>query len=458
MTNPVSQTVSERLVGFAREQAAMGLSDEILHETKRLVINQLKASVGATGHPAIRLLHDWALADGPNERGTHIHWFGTRTTPAQAAIVNGALYEVLDFHDTYIPCFMHAVSAVLPAAFAIAEARKASGREFLTALALGIECELAVATIVMPSGYYRGGVPAGLTGGVGAAIACSLLGRLDAEPMRNAVGVAMCTAFGLYASVGSMTLSYITGATARSGLVAFELAERGFTAPATAFEGDRGMFQALCDEDRAKIEPILATLGENWRLFGQTYKVVPTETITHGPVECVLAVRARAGGRTLDRLVFKVNPLVQSIADERRERFGVPSSESEATFDLRFCAAAAWVKGRFTTAETAPASFTDPEILALRERIDLVVDADRATFEGCSLVATFTDGTSEAHNIDHFLGTPGARVPDAMLSDLFRQYAEGVLPARRALAILDAAWSLDTAPTLDPLISLLKTA
>ena len=172
----------------------------------------------------------------------------------------------------------------------------------------------------------------------------------------------------------------------------------------------------------------------------------------------VTMTHAAAAGRRVSRMTFKVNPLVQSIADERRERFGVPSSESEATFDLRFCAAAAWVKGRFTTAETAPASFTDPEILALRERIDLVVDADRATFEGCSLVATFTDGTSEAHNIDHFLGTPGARVPDAMLSDLFRQYAEGVLPARRALAILDAAWSLDTAPTLDPLISLLKTA
>jgi 2-methylcitrate dehydratase PrpD len=450
-------TVAERLAGFALSWAERGIPADVQHETKRLVINQLKASVAARDHPAIRLLHDWATAEIGGFGGAHIHWYGTETSPAQAALVNGALYEVLDFHDTYIPCFMHAVSAVLPAALAIAEVRGNSGREFLTALAIGIEAELAIATILMPSAYYRGAVPAGLTGGVGAAVACSLLGHLDPPQMTNAIGAAMCTAFGLYASVGSMTLPYITGATARSGLSAFELAERGFTAPATAFEGDRGMFQAHCDEDRAKIEAVLGSLGQEWRLLKQTYKVVPTETITHGPVECVLAVLPQAEGREVERLRFDVNPLVQSIADERRARFGSPKSESEATFDLRFCAAAAWVRGRFTTAETSPAAFADPAILELRDRIDLVADPDRVTFEGCSLVATFGDGSSIAHNVDNFLGTPGARVPDAMLGDLLVQYAQDVLPEGRARAILDAAWALDQAPGVAGLIGLLTS-
>ena len=290
----------------------------------------------------------------------------------------------------------------------------------------------------------------------GAAAACSVLAGLDHDRTVNALGIAMCSAFGLYASVGSMTLSYITGATARSGLSAFQLAERGFTGPATAFEGDRGMFQAHCDEDRAKIETVLATLGQDWRLFGQTYKVVPTETITHGPVECVLAVLPRAAGRTVERMTFKVNPLVQSIADERRDRFGVPNSESEATFDLRHCAAAAWSRGQFTTAETASACYTDPDVLALRDRIDLIADSARPTFEGCSLDIAFTDGSHESHNVDQFLGTPGARVPDAKLCDLLRQYATGVLPDGRADKITAAIWALDTAPDLSALIALLR--
>ncbi|MDO7843383.1 MmgE/PrpD family protein [Sphingomonas immobilis] len=450
-------TVAQRLAAFIVSQRNAGLPAEVIHEAKRLFLNQLKASVGATTHPAIGILADWATADTQGRGGAHILWSGVETTPQQAAIVNGALYEVLDFHDTFIPCFMHAVSGVLPAVAAVAEQRGASGADLLNALAIGLEVELAVATILMPSAYYRGAVPAGLTGGVGAAAACCALLRIDAERTTHALGAAMCTAFGLYASVGSMTLSYITGATARSGVAAFELAERGFTAPATAFEGDRGMFQAHCDEDRAKIETVLATLGREWRIFGQTYKVVPTETITHGPVECALAILPRAAGRIVDRMTFRVNPLVQSIADERRARFGAPSSESEACFDLRHCVAAAWLRGHFTTAETAPACYTDPAVLALRDRIDLIADDSRKTFEGCSLEVTFTDGSYEAHNVDFFLGTPGARVPDQMLVDLLAQYGRGVIPDGRAEEIAAAIWTLDEAPSLAPLFALLRT-
>ena len=450
-------TVSRRLAAFLRDGRAAGLPADVAHETKRLVLNQLKASVAAKDHPAIRILHDWATADTGGRGSATVHWYGTATTPQQAAVVNGALYEVLDFHDTYIPCFMHAVSAVMPSVLALAEARGSTGEEFLIALALGVEAELAVATILMPTAYYRGAVPAGLTGGVGSAAACSVLAGLDEDRTVNALGIAMCTAFGLYASVGSMTLPYISGATARSGLSAFELAERGFTAPETAFEGDRGMFQAHSDEDRAKVEGALATLGQSWRLFGQTYKVVPTETITHGPVECTLAVHARAAGRTIDRLAFKVSPIVQSIADERRDRFGVPKSESEATFDLRHCVAAAWLRGKFTTAETASGCYTAADVLALRDRVDLIADPGRPTFEGCLLEALFTDGSIETHNVDYFLGTPGNRVPDEKLAALFAQYAMGVLPAGRADAIINAVWALDKATDIRTLTGLLRT-
>lgn len=454
----MSATVAQRLARFIARQRASGLPADVLHEAKRLFLNQLKASVGATRHPAITVLQDWATADQHGKGGAHVLWSGIETTPQQAAMVNGALYEVLDFHDTYIPCFMHAVSGVLPAVAAVAQQRGRTGAQMLHALAVGLEVELAIATILMPTAYYRGAVPAGLTGGVGAAAACAALMELDEASTVNAIGIAMCTAFGLYASVGSMTLSYITGATSRSGVAAFELAERGFTAPATAFEGDRGMFQAHCDEDRAKIDTVLETLGQTWRIFGQTYKVVPTETITHGPVECTLALLPRANGRQIERMVFHVNPLVQSIADERRERFGAPSSESEACFDLRHCVAAAWLAGHFTTAETAPACFTDAAVLALRDRVDLIADPDRITFEGCALTIHYADGSSDSHNVDYFLGTPGARVPDQMLVDLLAQYGADILPEGRAQEIARAIWTLDSASSLDPLFALLRQA
>ena len=451
----MTMTVSERLVAFAQDWAERGVPDDVAHEAKRLLLNQLKASVGATEHEAIRILHDWAVPPG-TDGDAHVLWFGTRAQPAQAALVNGALFEVLDFHDTYIPCFMHATSAVLPAVLALAEARGHRGHDVVQALALGLEVELACATLLMPTAYYRGFVPAGLVGGVGAAAACSLLAGLDAERMRNAIGIAMCTAFGTYESVGSMTLSYITGATAQSGLAAAQLAERGFDAPATAFEGDKGMLESHSDEPREKFEQVLDALGKKWRIHGQSYKSIPTETITHAPVECALELRDRAQGREVERMRFGVQPIVVEICDERMERFGDPHSELTARFDLCFCAAAAWHRGRFTLDEMRQPAYTDPDILALRSRIELVPDDSWESFDGCSLDVQFTDGSSETTRVDAFLGSPTRRMTDDELSNLFRTASVDLLPSGASDALLEAVWGLDSAPDVSALMALAK--
>ena len=453
-------SVSERLVAFLQAWRLRGVPPEAAHEALRLLLNQWKASVGATRHPAVRTLHEWALDEVPGATAASAQtlWYGTRTTLANAAVVNGALFEVLDFNDTYIPTFMHATSGVLPALLALAEARRSSGRELLQALALGLEVELACATILMPTGYYRGFVPGGLCGGIGAAAACSVLAGLNSQKMQNALGLAMCTAFGTYESVGSMALPYIMGLTARAGLTAFQLAERGFDAPATAFEGEKGMLASYSNESAEKIEPVLQSLGTAWRIHGQSYKTIPTETITHAPIECALALRPAAGNRVVERMAFAVQPIVAKIADERRERFGNPSSELTARFDLRYCVAAAWHARRFTLEEMQEAAYTEPDTLALRSRIDLVADPTRPTFDGCSLEIAFTDGSRLSHNVDAFLGSPGNRLSDAQLEDVFRIAATGMLPPDHIEHLLTQIWRLPEAPSVEGLLNLSRFA
>jgi 2-methylcitrate dehydratase PrpD len=435
-------TVSEQLTAFLREHRGGRVPAAPLHEAKRLLLNQLKASVGAGDHPAIRILHDWVKPPSGDE-SAHVLWFGTETSPEQAAVVNGALFEVLDFHDTYIPCFMHAVSGVLPAALAVAEAEGASGARLLEGLTLGVEAELAVAEILMPTGYYRGFVPAGLVGGVGAAAACSVIADLDDVRTRNALGLAMLTAGGTYESVGSMALSYITGVTARGGLTAYELAARGLDAPVTAFEGEKGMLASYSDEPAEKIPGVLRTLGEEWRIHGQSYKTMLTETITHGPVECVLRLLDVAGERELDHMRFGVEPIVVNIADERRDRFGDPSSELEARFDLRHCVAAAWERRRFTREEMREPAYTDPRILAHRAQVILVPDEARETFDGCWLEMTFTDGSTESITIDAFTGSAANPLSDPQLTDLFITTATEFLGETRAREVATRVLALE---------------
>ncbi|HEY6455440.1 MAG TPA: MmgE/PrpD family protein [Steroidobacteraceae bacterium] len=448
-------SVTERLARFARDSWDRGIPDTVLHEANRLLINQLKASVGATEHPAIRILHDWAMA-GRTSGLAHVLWLGTTASPGQVALVNGALFEVLDFNDTYIPCYMHAVSGVLPAALALAETSGCCGREMLTALALGIEIELACATILMPTAYFRGFVPGGITGAIGGAAACALLGGIDDIAMRNALGLAMNTGLGTYQSAGFMTLSYIMGMAAHNGVAAYELAARGFDAPRAAFEGDKGMLSSYSDESADRIESAVSSLGKTWRIHGQSYKTVPTETITHAPLECLWRIRERARGRIIRRLRFGVAAIVVKIADERMDRFGVPHSELTAKFDLRYCAAAAWQRGRFTLAEMREPAYRDPLILDLRSRIDLVADSSFQTFDGAALTAEFADGSIESVRIADFRGSPGNPLTDEELSQSLRVSAADVLPSTGIDAILNEAWSLGGARNVHKLMSLLR--
>lgn len=449
----MSASVSERLVAFIREQVAQGVPAPVLHEAKRLLINQLKASVGAVDHPAVGILNRWATREPAPTASARVLWLGNRAAPELAAAVNGALFEVLDFNETYIPCFMHAVSGVLPSVLAQAEVGGSSGKAVIEALALGIEVELACATILMPTGYYRGFIPGGITGAIGGAAACGLLMGLDDVQMRNGLGLAMNSGMGFYQSAGSMALPYVMAMTARQGLTIARLAQLGMDAPAQAFEGDKGMLSSYSDEPEAKIDGVLSTLGSAWRIMGQSYKTVPTETITHGPIECVLALRKRSNGRVPAQMTFGVEAIVVKIADERAERFGVPSSDLEARFDLRHCTAAAWERGRFTLAEMNRDAFTDPAILDLRARSHLVADPEHKTFDGASLTIDYTDGSQDRIVIPNFRGTPGNPMSDAELSDVFRISAEGVLPADRIDQVLDAAWSLDRSPNIQSLIS-----
>jgi len=443
-------SVTARLVAFVRAQQAQGVPTAIRHEANRLLVNQLKASVGAATHPCVNILHEWAMQRGGGN--TTVLWRGTRLPAEHAAMVNAALFEVLDFNETYIPSFQHAVSGVLPAVLAAAEQGGQSGAAMLDSLALGIEVELACAAILMPTAYFRGFIPGGLTGAIGGAAACAILRGLDDAAMRNALGLAMNSGMGFYQSAGSSALPYVMAATARNGLVACDLAGLGLDAPELAFEGDKAMLSSYSDEPTSKIATVLDALGTPWRIMGQSYKTVPTETITHGPIECTLTLLARADGRVPARMRFGVTKIVVEIADERAQRWGVPTSELEARFDLRHCVAAAWIRGRFTLAEMLHAATSDPDIVALRERIDLVADPAQNNFEGATLAIDYADGSADSIAIPAFRGTPNNPMSDDELSLVFRQSAEGVLSSGQVRAVLDAAWALPAAENVNALM------
>lgn len=434
---PASATATGRLAGFLVGMRTERLPGDVEHQARRLLLNAAAASAAGHDHPAIERLRGWAI-DGVTGGGARLLWHGDRVGGDRAALVNGAMLEVLDFNETHIEAFVHPTAPVWPAVQATAELSGASLADALRALALGIEVELAVATMLMPAHYERGFNPAVAAGVVGAAAGCSVILGLDTERTANALGLAALGGAGPLEVLGTDVHPYRIGDAARSGFTAADLARRGFTAPPTAIDGDHGLLATAAERDLDRIEGALGPLGDDWRICGPiALKRYPTETISQAPLDCTLDLWGRTPPEKRSQVVsmtFRVAPLVADVNRSRRARFAIPADDQQARFDGSYCVAAAWCRGRFTPEELGVETRADPAVLALRDRVEFVATEGRG-MESASLEMTFADGTTDHAATGAFGGSTANPLSDDDLIAKLAESATGVIDPGHVQAI-----------------------
>ncbi|MEO8714867.1 MAG: MmgE/PrpD family protein [Acetobacteraceae bacterium] len=115
------------------------LTQAAVAAARRLVLDGIAVAVAGSREEAIEILaaHYQSLEGRPDAVALGL---GFRTTTISAAALNGAAMHVLDFEPMWTPA-THALSTTLPAILALAEPRRLSGRDIVTALVKGIEIQ-----------------------------------------------------------------------------------------------------------------------------------------------------------------------------------------------------------------------------------------------------------------------------------------------------------------------------
>jgi len=170
----IAQELARHIAAFDYD----GLPPEAVHWARVGILDTVGVTLAGSGEPAARLAADVvATAAGPSLI------FGTarRTSMLDAALVNGAASHALDFDDCNNTIGGHPSVPILPALFALADARGASGQAFIAAYVVGFETETRIARGVHFHHYEKGWHPTATLGVFGAAAACSRLLGLDAE-------------------------------------------------------------------------------------------------------------------------------------------------------------------------------------------------------------------------------------------------------------------------------------
>jgi 2-methylcitrate dehydratase len=173
----------EQLSAFVTRVSYDDLSAEARRQIKLSVLDTLACAVGAMGFEPMRRLQHQIEQFGGRPLATIIG--GGKTSPDRAAFYNVALTQHLGFNDAFL-CrdgFCQP-SDCLPAILAASEYAGASGREFLTALAVAYQVQCRLCEVLFAgAGSLRHGTPGSYA--VAAGIAKAL--KLDQEQTAKAI-------------------------------------------------------------------------------------------------------------------------------------------------------------------------------------------------------------------------------------------------------------------------------
>jgi 2-methylcitrate dehydratase PrpD len=352
------------------------------------------------------LLEDW----GGKEESTVIGFDCMLPAPC-AALINGMMSHALDYDDGHDKSMVHAAASVVSSAFAVAERQgKINGKDFITAVALGIDLMARMALGAKTNLRVSGWVYSCIFGYFGATAAAGKILGLDKEKMVNALGIAYSQTAGSFQSIAdaSLTKRAQLGFAARTGVFSALLAERGITGPVNCMEGEYGIYNNYI---KGEYDPAAVThdLGKRFEVENMGFKAYPSCGYTHNPIFSTLTLMRENGIKADD--IDEINVSTGKNAGDLfkpEERKRCPQVIPDAQFSIPYTVGVAVIKGGVGIGDFTLEAIKDPRVLDIAQRVNPIILSELTRREvDPSIVEIRTkDGKKYSMRMDNRKGTP----------------------------------------------------
>lgn len=352
--------------------------------------------------------------------------FKQKTSPLNAALVNGVSSHVLELDDVYTPGLYHPSVPLFPAILAVSEEQEISGKAFITAAVAGYEIALRLAEAINPS-HYQYWHTTGTVGTFSAAVGVGRLLGLSTNQMMDAMGNAGTQASGLWQFVedGAMTKPLHPGKAAFNGTLSAYLAARNFTGAKRILSGQKGFCQATSQQiDLSKLDE---GLGEIYKINDNSIKLYASCRYTHAAIEGVLDLlrKNRLTAESVQKLEIYSSEVAVDIAGIQK-----PKNISEARFSMPYCAAVGMVFGRASIKEFTSSILQREDVQKLISKTELFVDEGMTAIfpeKLASIVVIQTQKDSYRCQVDYPKGEPKNPVNKEEILEKFLSLVENKL-------------------------------
>lgn len=447
--------VTERFAQFVEEYAYEQLDAAVIARTKEVLYDGIGALLSATSlrYDIGPVLSRFVLSSGGTPEA-QIFGMPLRTNCATAALVNGTLAYYCDIESHHPGAIMHAIAVVAPAALAVGERRRSTGREVLAAMAIGIDAACRVSYALSgPALYARGFHPTCVAGTFGSLAAAGRLYGLRGAALLNAFGLAGTETSGLLAWVSDPTehsRPFNMGLASRHGTFAAQLASCGFGGPPAIFEGKYPLGQAFTGQWRE--EELFRDLGRRFKVMELYFKRYACCAFIHPGLDGLLDIMQadRIAPAEIAHVILRFPKSGYKVIDNN------PLRSHCAQYVLALAAA----KGRVEFYDILHDQRCDAQIKSLAEHIQVTGDEELdRTYPDVyrSIIEVVThNGARYERDVTHPKGSPENPLSGEELRQKFVTLTSDVLDPARAEAIretIDRIEELDEINTLTALLA-----
>lgn len=376
--NEVTRAMARFVAKTRYDQLPQNVSDII----KKSILDTIGVIIPASMiMPGIKEVMDLVIGAGGKEESTILS-YGVKVPCWTAAFANGVRGHALDYGDGHLEAVFRVGCSVVPPALAVAErVGKVSGRDFITAVAVGEEvlCRLgvAVARRRQELGPWHCGV---LLGYFGATASASKLLELNEEGIDRAFGIAFLQAggtLGVTSSESNLRGMY-PGFVGQTGVLAALMAEKGILGPRGCLGSRYGLFDVYFHGEYDR-EALVDNLGKEFEVAHLSFKPWPACAFAHPYIDAMLGIISEYHLTPED--IREIDVFSGEICQELCEPIDidkgrVPSTTNEAKRSIPFSVAVAALKGKVSCRDFTPEGLRDTTVLKMAQKVKLILDPE----------------------------------------------------------------------------------
>jgi 2-methylcitrate dehydratase PrpD len=461
---PTAAGITRYIADFVFHTQLSGIPAEVIEFGKKSLLDGIGLALAGSMLRTAEILHTYmdSLEFG-NRTATVIGKSG-KLPPRFAAFVNGVAIHVEDFDDTQLAAakdrvyglLTHPTVPVLPAAFAVAQAERKSGKDFMLAYQLGVEVETKIAEAIAPRHYQDGFHSTGTCGVFGSVTACAKLRGFDPDHIERAFAIAASQASGLRENFGTMMKPFHAGHAAEIGVFSADLTVLGWTGAEAILEAPRGFFHAFGGTyDPSAIQD---KLGKPWTFAspGVSIKPFPSGSLTHPAMtEMLNLIRSeQITAADVDQVEVGTNRNLPNALIHHH-----PKDALQAKFSMEFCIAILLLEGRAGLPQFTDAVVNRPDVQAMINRIRFYIDpeAEAAGYDKMTSIIKIhlKNGRIVTGRMDFAKGSPANPMSYEEVAEKFLGCAEFAhWPSAKAKQVVELVRVLESEPDMHRLADL----